>query len=88
MFAFTVRRIAQAVLVMFVISFIGFAIKYAVGDPVRDLVGISVSAEEREALRDQLGLNDPFIVQWGRFLKTRPRATWADPTFLNAPLWM
>ena len=69
MFAFTVRRIAQALLVMFVISFIGFGIKYAVGDPVRDLVGISVSAEERERVREELGLNDPFVVQWARFLK-------------------
>ena len=69
MFAFSIRRIAQAVIVMFIISFIGFAIKYAVGDPVRDLVGVSVSAKEREALRDKLGLNDPFVIQWGRFLK-------------------
>lgn len=54
---------------MLAISFIGFAIKHAVGDPVRDLVGVSVSLEEREALRQKLGLNDPFLVQWGRFLK-------------------
>ena len=69
MFAFAVRRIGQALLVMVVISFIGFAIKHAVGDPVRDLVGVSVSAEEREALREQLGLNKPFLVQWWHFAK-------------------
>ncbi len=68
MFAFIVRRVGQALIVMFVVSFLGFAIKHAVGDPVRDMVGVSVSAAEREALRDQLGLNDPFLVQWGRFL--------------------
>jgi peptide/nickel transport system permease protein len=54
---------------MLVISVIGFAIKQAVGDPVRDLVGVSVSVAEREALRDELGLNDPIPVQWVRFLK-------------------
>jgi len=69
MFAFTVRRIIQAIVVMLVISVIGFAIKQAVGDPVRDLVGVSVSAAEREALRDELGLNDPLPVQWVRFVK-------------------
>ncbi|MDL2285189.1 ABC transporter permease [Desulfovibrio sp. OttesenSCG-928-F07] len=69
MFAFIIRRIGQAILVMLVISFIGFAIKHTVGDPIRDLVGISVSVAEREALRTELGLNDPFLVQWGRFLK-------------------
>jgi peptide/nickel transport system permease protein len=69
MFAFVIRRILQAVIVMLVISVIGFAIKQNVGDPVRQLTGISVSAAEREALRDQLGLNDPFTVQYVRFLK-------------------
>jgi peptide/nickel transport system permease protein len=69
MFAFVIRRILQAVIVMLVISMIGFAIKQNVGDPVRQLTGISVSAAEREALRDQLGLNDPFTVQYVRFLK-------------------
>ena len=68
MVAFIVRRITQAVFVMLVIGFIGFSIKQQIGDPVRDIVGISVSAAEREALRDQLGLNDPFIVQYGRFV--------------------
>lgn len=69
MFAFVIRRILQAVIVMLVISMIGFAIKQNVGDPVRQLTGISVSAAEREALRDQVGLNDPFTVQYVRFLK-------------------
>ncbi len=54
---------------MIVISLIGFSIKYAFGDPVRDIVGIQVSQAEREALREKLGLNDPFLVQWGRFMK-------------------
>lgn len=68
MFAFIVRRITQAVFVMLVIGFIGFSIKQQIGDPVRDIVGISVSVAERDALRDELGLNDPFLVQYGRFL--------------------
>jgi peptide/nickel transport system permease protein len=68
MFAFTVRRIIQAILVMLVISFIGFAVQYSIGDPVRDMVGIRVSAADREALRDKLGLNDPFLVQYKRFV--------------------
>lgn len=85
MFAFSVRRIAQALLVMIVISFIGFAIKYAVGDPIRDLVGISVSAEEREALRQKLGLNDPFLVQWGRFLKNAVSGDLGRSYFFKKP---
>ena len=69
MFAFIIRRVLQAILVMFIISFIGFALKQNVGDPVREITGISVSAAERETIREKLGLNDPFPVQYGRFLK-------------------
>jgi len=69
MFAFIVRRITQAVFVMLIISFIGFSIKSKIGDPVRDLVGERVTPAERAALRDKLGLNDPFIVQYVRFVK-------------------
>ena len=69
MFAFIVRRVIQAIIVMLIISFIGFALKQNVGDPVRELTGISVSAAERDAIREKLGLNDPFLIQYGRFLK-------------------
>ncbi|NDV25717.1 ABC transporter permease [Desulfovibrio sp. JC010] len=69
MFAFIVRRIAQAIIVMLIISFIGFAIKQSFGDPVREITGVSVSAAEREKIRDELGLNDPFMVQFGRFMQ-------------------
>ncbi|GBC63028.1 ABC transporter permease [Desulfonema ishimotonii] len=69
MFAFIVKRVTQAVFVMLVISLIGFSIRHQIGDPVRDIVGISVSAAERDALREDLGLNDPFLMQYVRFLK-------------------
>ncbi|CAG34877.1 ABC transporter permease [Desulfotalea psychrophila] len=68
MIAFFIRRFTQALFVMLVISVIGFAIKQNVGDPVREITGVSVSAAEREALREDLGLNDPFMVQWTRFV--------------------
>lgn len=81
MFAFILRRLAQAVIIMLVISFIGFAVKQAVGDPIRDFVGVSVSAAEREALREELGLNDPFLTQWARFMKNAARGD-LGPSFI------
>lgn len=69
MFAFIVNRATQAIFVMIVISLVGFSIKNKIGDPIRDMVGERVTPAEREALRDELGLNDPFISQYGRFLK-------------------
>jgi peptide/nickel transport system permease protein len=69
MFAFVVRRVTQAIFVMLIISLVGFSIKNQIGDPVRDMVGERVTPAEREALRDRLGLNDPFITQYLRFAK-------------------
>lgn len=67
MIAFLIKRLMHAVLVIFVISVIAFAIQDNLGDPVAQMVGQSVPESEREALRDQLGLNDPFITQYLRF---------------------
>ena len=69
MFAFIVRRIIQALLVMLVIGMVGFVIQNQIGDPVRDLVGERVTPAERAVIRDQLGLNDPFYIQYIRFVK-------------------
>ncbi|MFO7817944.1 MAG: ABC transporter permease [Desulfovibrionales bacterium] len=68
MTAFIIRRIAQAILVMFIISMIAFAIKHNVGDPVRMITGISVSEAERETLSEEMGLKDPVLDQYWRFL--------------------
>jgi len=67
MLAFLVQRISQAILVMFVISVISFTIQDGLGDPLQQLVGMSVSEEERDALREEMGLNDPMITQYFRF---------------------
>ncbi|MEE9453357.1 MAG: ABC transporter permease [Paracoccaceae bacterium] len=67
MFAYLVKRLFQAAAVMFVISLISFAIQDNLGDPLRELVGMSVSEETRDELREELGLNDSFIVQYMRF---------------------
>jgi peptide/nickel transport system permease protein len=69
MFAFIIRRIIQAILVMIVISLVGFSIKSSIGDPVRDLVGERVTPQERADMAEKLGLNDPPSVQYMRFLK-------------------
>jgi peptide/nickel transport system permease protein len=68
MFAFIIRRSLQAILVMIVISLVGFSIKSSIGDPVRDLVGERVTPLERAAMAEKLGLNDPISEQYLRFL--------------------
>lgn len=68
MFTFLVQRLIQAFTVMFVISLVAFAIQDNLGDPLREMVGQSVSEQERQALRDELGLNDPYHVKYARFV--------------------
>ncbi len=85
MFAFLVRRAVQAIVVMFVISMIAFSIQDNLGDPLRELVGQSVSEEQRQILRDQMGLNDPFLVQYWRFLKNALHGDLGTSYFFKKP---
>lgn len=85
MFAFTVKRVAQALLVMMIIGFIGFAIKHNFGDPVRDIAGIRTTPEQRAELREQLGLNDPFMVQYVRFIRNAVKGDLGHSFFFKKP---
>lgn len=68
MFLFILRRLLQASLVLLAISFVSFLIQTHLGDPVQQMVGHSVSFEERALIRQQLGLEQPLLVQYGQFL--------------------
>jgi peptide/nickel transport system permease protein len=68
MLAYVIQRALQAVAVMLVVALVSFVLFNFVGDPVDNMVGQEASYEERETMRDNLGLNDPFIVQFGRFV--------------------
>ncbi|WP_369601795.1 ABC transporter permease [Hahella sp. SMD15-11] len=85
MLAFFIRRLIQGIIVMFVISLISFSIQDNLGDPLREMVGQSVSEAERDALREQLGLNDPFLVQYGRFLKNALHGDLGTSYFFKEP---
>lgn len=85
MFAFAMKRILQAVIVMLIISLIGFAIKHNFGDPVRDLVGQRVTPAERTEIREKLGLNDPFMVQYVRFLGAAVQGDLGQSYFFKRP---
>ena len=85
MFAFLVRRLGQSIIVMLVISFLSFSIQDELGDPLRELVGQSVSEEIRNELREELGLNDPFLVQYWRFLKNAAQGDLGTSYFFKRP---
>lgn len=85
MIAFLVRRLGQAIVVMFIISLISFSIQDNLGDPLREMLGQSVSEAERQALRDEMGLNDPFMVQYWRFMKNAVQGDLGDSYFFKRP---
>lgn len=85
MIAFVIRRVIQALVVIFIISVIGFAVKQSVGDPVREMTGISVSAEELQEFRETLGLNDPWYVQYVRFLGRAVQGDLGNSFFYKRP---
>ncbi len=68
MAAFIVRRLLQSILVMLVVAFIAFLLFNYVGDPINNMVGQETTTLDRDALRERLGLNDPFYVQFLRFV--------------------
>ena len=85
MFTFLVKRLYQAAIVMFVISLVAFAIQDNLGDPLREMVGQSVSQAEREVLRDELGLNDPFPTKYARFISNAVQGDLGTSYFFKKP---
>jgi len=68
LFAFVIRRLLQSIVVMLTVALIGFALFRYVGDPINNMVGQDTTLQDREKLREDLGLNDPFVVQYGRYV--------------------
>ncbi len=69
MAVYLVRRLAAAVLILLGVSFITFFLLYVLpADPVRQIAGRSATAETVESIRAELGLDQPFFVQYGRYL--------------------
>ena len=68
MLAFIVQRLFQAIIVMFVVGLVSFSLFQYVGDPVNNMLGPEGTIEQREALRERLGLNEPIPVQFVQYL--------------------
>jgi peptide/nickel transport system permease protein len=66
---FLVRRFLQSLLVLLGISFVVFGILYLTGDPTLVLLPPDATAEDVQRFREAMGFNDPFFVQYGRFLR-------------------
>lgn len=68
MLAFTIRRLLESALVMLIVALLAFLMFTFLGDPVEGLLGEYATSKDLDQLREQLGLNDPIYMQFGRFI--------------------
>ena len=69
MVKYIIRRLIAMIPVVIGITFLVFMImQLAPGDPVRMMLGENAEPEAIEAMREEMGLNDPVLVQYGRYM--------------------
>lgn len=80
MLNYLIRRVLTSILVLFGVSMLVFSVIHLVpGDVTMAILGRQkVSQEKVAALREQLGLNDPIYVQYGRYLSNALRGDLGD----------
>ena len=65
---FLFRRLLQSLVVLLGVSFVVFFILFLTGDPAAVMLPPEATAEDIQRFRESMGFNDPFFVQYGRFL--------------------
>ncbi len=69
MIRYVTRRLLMMLPVLFGVLILIFTILYfSPGDPARNILGVTATEEEVQMLREELGLNDPYLVQFTRYL--------------------
>ena len=70
MIRFIGKRLLMMIPVVFGVILVVFTMMYITpGDPARSMLGEAAAEEEVENLREELGLNDPYLVRLGRYIK-------------------
>src|SRR5690606_33551579 len=82
---FVLRRLLQLVPVLIGISIVSFLVLHLTGDPAVVILGPDATVEAIEALREELGLNDPLLVQYLRFVRGAVVGDFGDSTRYRQP---
>ena len=69
MAAYVIRRVFQSLIVLLVVGLVAFSMFTFVGDPIDNMLGQERTQADIERLRTQLGLDQPFPVQYWKFLQ-------------------
>src|SRR5215470_16162978 len=86
MIAFVIRRFLQGILVMLVVGFIAFSLFNFVGDPVSLMLPPEATQADRDQMRQILGLDKPFYVQFATFLGNAVQGNFGISLRLGRPV--
>lgn len=87
MFAYIIRRVIQAIPVMGFVAFFVFSLLYLTpGDPAAVIAGDQATNEDIARIRAQLGLDRPFLVQFGTWLWSVLHGDMGVSIFTNLPV--
>lgn len=82
-----IKKMITLILTLFVVSFLTFiAFQIIPGDSAITSLGADANPEQVEALRHQLGLNDPLIVRYGNWLKGACTFDFGNSISYNLPV--
>jgi peptide/nickel transport system permease protein len=82
---FVGRRLVSGALVVFIVSIVVFVISRVISDPTKLILPLGSTQEQRDALREQLGLNQPLIAQFWDFLKGLATLDFGDSVWQHEP---
>ncbi|MEX0318279.1 MAG: ABC transporter permease [Ruegeria sp.] len=69
MLAYVIRRVFQSFVVLLVVGLVAFSMFRFVGDPIDNMLGQERTQADIDRLRTELGLDQPFPVQYFKFLQ-------------------
>ena len=68
MFKYIIKRLLFLLIIIIVISFMVYFFMSLTGDPAYTLAGENATEEQIATIRENMGLNDPLIVRYGRYM--------------------
>ena len=86
MFKYIVKRLAQTIVVLFVVAMVVFILTNYIGDPAAALLTEEATYETIQEVREQLGLNDPLPVQFVNFIKDAVRGNFGNSYVYKQPV--
>lgn len=86
MLGFLLRRLGQAVIVLFLVSIVAFALVLFSGDPVAMMLPTHATEKDRLDLQRELGLDQPLVVQYLGFLQRAAQGDLGRSIKFNQPV--